>query len=345
MSTTRDSQMNEKLNAGSQLTSATPQVGIVILNWNGRDVLQDCLRSISCLRYPRFEVILVDNGSKDGSREMLNRDYPDVPRIENEVNVGFAAGNNQGIRLALERGNDYVMVLNNDTILDPDCLTWLVQRAQSDPQIGAVSPKIYFAEPSDRLWFAGGTFNYWTGRNGHVGYKNRDVGAWDTRKEIQFVCGCSFVAPRRVWQEVGGFDERFFRSSEDVDWSLRVRKAGYRLFYEPSSIIWHRESFDIIRNEGMAGILYFWTRNNLAVMYKQACWCHWLTFLPYFGALSLKRILVAMRTRDWAALRAILRGIKDFPALAREIRVSGRQEKFSLDRSLEFVGHFGSRVK
>ena len=324
---------------------STDKVGIVILNWNGREVLLDCLRSVSRLRYPHFEVIVVDNGSRDGSKEMLARDFPGVLRIENDVNLGFATGNNQGIRLALERGHDYVMVLNNDTILDADCLTWLVRRAQSDSQIGAVSPKIYFAEPTDRLWFAGGTFNYWTGRNGHVGYKSPDTGAWDTPREIQFACGCSFLAPRCVWQEVGGFDERFFRSSEDVDWSVRVQKAGYKSFYEPSSIVWHRESFDIIRNEGLAGILYFWTRNNLAVMYKHARWYHWLTFLPCFGALTLKRTLVALRIRDWATIKALLRGVGDFYPLAREIRASGRQEKFALDTSIEFVEDCAANVK
>lgn len=321
----RNSQMKKKPIAGSQLAPTTAQVGIVILNWNGREVLQDCLRSISALRYPRFEVIVVDNGSRDGSTEMLGRDYPNVLRIENNVNLGFAAGNNQGIRLALERGNDFVMVLNNDTILDPDCLSRLVGRAQSDSQIGAVSPKIYFAEAPDRLWFAGGTFNHWTGRNGHVGYKRRDSGAWDTPREIQFACGCAFAAPRRVWQEVGGFDESLFRSSEDMDWSIRVRKAGYKLFYEPSSIVWHRESFDIIRNEGHAGQVYFYTRNPLVVMWKQARWWHWLTFLPCHLALSFKRAFGALMRNDWSSIVKIAEGFRDFPAVARLAAVRERK--------------------
>src|SRR5437016_2987592 len=124
------------------------QVGIVILNWNGGEVLQECVRSVFALRYPSFEVIIVDNGSTDGSAEMLRERYPSVLLLENDKNLGFAAGNNRGIALALERGNDYVMILNNDTIVEPDCLRLLVRRAQSNSRIGAVSPKIYFADPS-----------------------------------------------------------------------------------------------------------------------------------------------------------------------------------------------------
>jgi GT2 family glycosyltransferase len=314
----RNSQMREKPNAGPHLAVPSPQVGIVILNWNGREVLQDCLRSISALRYPRFEVIVVDNGSKDGSTEMLGRDYPNVLRIENNVNLGFSAANNQGVRLALQNGSDYLLVLNNDTVLDPDCLTWLVECAERDPQIAAVSPKIYFAEPPDRLWFAGGTFSYWKGRNASIGYGRPDSPAWNAPREIGFVSGCALFVPRKVWQSVGGFDELLFRSCEDVDWSLRARKAGYILYYEPRSVIWHRQSFDILRNDGHAGQMYFYTRNPLVVMWKQARWWHWLTFLPYHFALSFKRVLYAARRRDWRSIVRIAQGIRDFPTSVRQ---------------------------
>lgn len=320
----RDSQMKEKPNLGSQLGSVAARVGIVIPNWNGREVLQDCLRSISALRYPRAQVIVVDNGSTDGSTEMLGRDYPNVLRIENSVNLGFAAGNNQGIRLALDRGDDYVLVLNNDTILHPDCLTLLVERAQSDSQIAAISPKIYFAQPSNRLWFAGGTFNYWTGRNGHVGYKKSDNGAWDTAGEMEFISGCALLASRNAWRNIGCFDELLFVYSEDVDWSLRARKAGFKLFYEPRAVVWHRESFSIQRNRWQASQLYYNTRNPMVVMWKQGRWWHWATFLPHHAALSCKRILQALLRRDWTSIVKIIEGIRDFPALARQAKLRQR---------------------
>jgi len=199
-----------------------PRVAIIVLNWNGREVLEDCLRSIYALHYAPLEVIVVDNGSKDGSVEIVQRSFPKCVLIQNNENLGFAKGNNQGIGLALDRDNDYVMILNNDTLLDAESLSFLVQRAESDPRIAAVSPKIYFADPSDRLWFGGGTFSYWKGRNGHVGYRQKDCPAWNVPREAQFVSGCVLLAHRRAWQEVGGFDESLFAYGEDMDWSIRA---------------------------------------------------------------------------------------------------------------------------
>jgi hypothetical protein len=303
-----------------RFAQAAPRVAIVILNWNGEKVLRECLRSVFALSYPAAEAIVVDNGSSDGSVEMVRREFGNCFLIENPVNVGFSAGNNQGICLALERGNDYVMVLNNDTVLDRGCLTWLVERAKSDSRIAAVSPKIYFSEPPNRLWFAGGTFSYWKGRNGQAGYGRRDGERWSRAGEMEFISGCALLAPRRVWEEVGGFDELFFWSGEDVDWSLRLRKAGYKLFYEPRALVWHRVSYSMLHGDGEAGRLYYYTRNNLLYMWRHARWWHWLTFVPYLFALSAKRALEVACARDWKSIPAILRGARDFPRYVREFR-------------------------
>jgi len=297
-----------------------PRVAIVVLNWNGREVLEDCVRSIYALSYAPLEVVVVDNGSTDGSAEMVRNRFPDCVVIQNETNLGFAKGNNQGIELALDRGNDYVMALNNDTLLDPESLTLLVQRAESDPQIAAVSPKIYFEDPSDRLWFAGGTFSYWKGRNGHVGYRQKDCPAWNVPREAQFISGCVLLASRRAWRKIGCFDESLFVYSEDVDWSLRAQKSGFKLFYEPRAVVWHRESFSILRNKWQANYMYYNTRNPMVVMWKQGRWWHWLTFLPFHAALSCKRILQALSRRDWLTIVKIGKGFRDFPALARQAK-------------------------
>jgi GT2 family glycosyltransferase len=293
-------------------------VAIVVLNWNGREVLEDCLRSIHSLSYAPLEVIVVDNGSRDSSLEMVRNGFPQCVLIQNEANLGFAKGNNQGIALALDHGNDYVLALNNDTLLDPESLTWLVQRAESDPRIAAVSPKIYFADPSDRLWFAGGTFSCWKGRNGHVGYRQKDCPAWNVPGEAQFISGCVLLASRRAWQEVGGFDESLFVYGEDLDWSLRARRLEFKLFYEPRALVWHHESFSTQHNEWQSSYIYYVTRNSLVVMWRQGRWWHRLTSLPYHSALSCKRILQALSRRDWPSVVKIVQGLRDFPALARQ---------------------------
>lgn len=305
-----------------------PWVAIVVLNWNGLEVLGDCLRSIYALRYAPLEVVVVDNGSTDGSLEMVRDSFPGCILLRNETNLGFAKGNNQGIELALDRGSDYVMMLNNDALLDPESLTLLVQRAESDPQIGAVSPKIYFADPSDRLWFGGGTFSYWKGRNGHLGYMQKDSPAWNLPGEAQFISGCALLASRKAWQKVGGFDESLFAYCEDVDWSLRARKSGFKLFYEPQAVVWHRESFSTLRNDWQSSYMYYRTRNPMVVMWKQGRWWHWSTFLPYHVALSCKRILEALSKRDWRSVANIVQGFRDFPALARQAK-PGQETKLA----------------
>jgi GT2 family glycosyltransferase len=267
---------------------------------------------LQSLSYPEFEVIVVDNGSQDGSVAMLRLDFPECLIIENSTNRGFCEANNQGIGLALSRGHDYILILNNDTLVDTECLGFLVKRAESDARIAAVTPKIYFAEPPDRIWFAGGTFSLWKGRNGHVGYKEQDQGKWNTPRDIEFACGCAFLAHRRVWERLGGFDKRFFWSAEDADWSLRATQSGYKLFYEPAAVVWHKESYSILRRGGKAGILYYWTRNGLLLMVKHGRWRHWITFVPYYFCLTGKRIAVAAWARDWDSVRAAFSGVRDF---------------------------------
>jgi len=306
-----------------------PRVGIVVLNWNGREVLEDCLRSVYSLHYAPFEVIVVDNGSKDGSVEMLQRSFPECVLIQNKENLGFAKGNNQGIVLGLEHGNDYVMVLNNDTLVAPGSLTCLVERAGSDPRIAAVSPKIYFADPSDRVWFAGGTFSYWKGRNGHVGYRQKDCPAWNVPGEEQFASGCVLLASRHAWQEVGGFDESLFAYGEDMEWSLRAQRLKFKLFYEPRAVIWHRESFSTLSNGWQANQAYYSTRNPMVVMWMRGRWWHWLSFLPYHAALSFKRMAQALSRREWLSVVKIAQGFRDFPAAARQAKPR-RQTKVAL---------------
>ena len=291
-----------------------PRVGVVVLNWNGREVLRDCLRSLVDSSYPALDIVVVDNGSSDGSGEFVAAEFPNVDLIRNAGNAGFCAGNNQGVRKLLQRKCDYFFILNNDTVVNPQCIGRLVARAESAKEIAAVSPKILFWRPGNRIWFAGGTFNFWTGRNGHIGYRKLDRARWNRPKAIDFICACAMLVSRRAWQEIGGFDELFFRSAEDLDWSLRSRRAGYRLFYEPEAVVWHRESFDILHNDGRARQMYFYTRNQLAVMWKHAKGRHWPTFLPYFGLRCLQRMVWAKG--DSQMLRQISRAWKDFLALA-----------------------------
>ena len=133
-----------------------PKVFIIILTWNRLSDTLECLESVKKIVYPNYEIIVVDNGSTDGSAEAIARRYPEITLVKNESNLGYAAGNNRGMETALHMGCDYVFLLNNDTTIDAVCLDELVNRAESDPRVGAAGPKIYLHQDPSTVWYAGG---------------------------------------------------------------------------------------------------------------------------------------------------------------------------------------------
>src|SRR6185437_6497170 len=161
------------------MTNRKPKVSIIVLTWNSYEITRDCLLSLRKVDYPNFEVVLVDNGSADSSPETLAREFPEVTLIRNPKNLGFTGGNNVGMRNVLSRGTDYVLLLNNDTVVAPDFLAELVEVAESNPRIGVLNPKIYYFEPSDVIWYGGGTHKPWWSFPKHLGLLQQDNGAYN----------------------------------------------------------------------------------------------------------------------------------------------------------------------
>jgi len=244
-------------------------VAAVVLSWNRRNDTLACLRSLAAAE-PAPHVIVVDNASTDGTAEAVRREFRDMHLIENQANLGFAGGNDVGIRHALAHGADHVLVLNNDTEVDPGFLTPLLDEAARRPDAGALSPKILFAEPRDLIWFAGAEYEPRSGYNGrHRGYRERDDGRFDEVVEIGRVCGAAMLVPREVLETVGVFDPELFSYSEDTDWSLRAREAGYRHYFVPASRIWHKVSA-ASGGESSPTALYYDVRNALVVAERHA---------------------------------------------------------------------------
>jgi GT2 family glycosyltransferase len=236
---------------------ALPRVAIVILNWNGREDTLACLGSLKQLTGVRYDIVVVDNASVDGSVEAIKSEYPEVEVLVNSENLGFAEGNNVGIRWALAASADYVFILNNDTIVASDLLRVLVASAEEDPRIGVVGPKICYDDsssyhpetasmaaegPPARLWYAGAEEQWLRRIPASVGLDELDRGQYDQKRETAFVYGTAMLVRRQVLESVGMFDRRFFAYHEDADLCLRVREAGYRCLYEPSGVVWHKVS-------------------------------------------------------------------------------------------------------
>ncbi|MCF7907242.1 glycosyltransferase family 2 protein [Patescibacteria group bacterium] len=147
--------------------SLAKKVFIVIPHWNHREVLKDCLFSLQKIKYPNYKIVVSDNGSEDGSPDFIQKNFPEFFLLENKKNLGFAGGCNQGIKWSLKQGADYILLLNNDTIVAPDFLDKLVEAAEADKNVGIVGSKIYYYDQPKKIWFAGGDFIKWRASGKH----------------------------------------------------------------------------------------------------------------------------------------------------------------------------------
>lgn len=291
----------------------TPKTTVVVLNWNSHDMTADCIRSLLAMDATDFEILVVDNGSRDGSVEILPREFPQVTVLPQGSNLGFAAGCNVGMRHALANGAEYVLLVNNDTIVHAHLLRELLDEAERHLGAGMVSPKIYYHDLPDCLWWVGGTLSHWTGIPKHTDLKKKDTGKHDVARNIDWATGCVLLIRARVLREVGLFDERFFGHVEDVDLSLRVRAAGYFIRYAPLARVWHKEGVDYKKNAGEHARIFTGSRNLLWLMHKHATPVQWLTFLPNFLVRHVLALEIYSVCRgDLRSARAVFQGIVAF---------------------------------
>jgi GT2 family glycosyltransferase len=213
-----------------------PQVWCVVLNWNGADYTIECLTALTACTYPNLTIVVVDNGSTDDSVSRIKVAYPNILLRRNERNLGFAGGNNVGMRYALERGADYIWLLNNDTKPAPDALTALVAKATSDERIGAVASICYYADTPARVQaWAGSRVNLWIGYSGLSRVPREDD--W-----FDSLNGTSILIARNALEDVGLLDEAFFVYWEDTEFCVRLRKRGWRIAAAPDSRVLHKVS-------------------------------------------------------------------------------------------------------
>jgi GT2 family glycosyltransferase len=302
---------------GRVFVSGNKQAGaktaVIVLNWNSRGMTAECIRSLLRMRAGDFQVIVVDNGSHDGSVNYLRQEFPQVTVLPQDHNLGFAAGCNVGMRHALKQNARFVLLVNNDTVVEPNFLRELECVAEQHPQAAMVSPKIYFWDAPERLWWAGGEFSLRTGIPKHIGRKALDAGQFDRVVELDWATGCAILIRCDAVAQVGLFDERFFGNVEDVDLSLRMRKAGFAIWYAPNAKLWHKEGVDYKKNGGEYLRKFTGTRNLLFAMRKHAGPLQWLTFLPNFLVRHVIAVVVqSMRHGDFRSAWAVFQGIGAF---------------------------------
>lgn len=293
------------------------KVSIIILNWNKYEETIECLDSLRKITYPNYGIILVDNGSEGPDVKILGERYGNyINIIKNDKNYGFAEGCNIGLRYALANHNpDYILLLNNDTIVDPDFLTELVQVAGSDLSIGIVGPKIYVYQGANRqgankIQSAGGKINWWSGLTIMVGFNEIDSGQFDEVRDRDWVTGCSLLIKSSIIREIGFIYAPYFTYFEEIDWCVRCRRAGYKIVYIPTAKIWHKKHLISGKMESRA--LYYSTRNRFLFMSRNATRLQFMSFVAhFFFREALEPWKLSVRQRDVKLLLNYWRGTYD----------------------------------
>ncbi len=269
-------------------------ISIIIVDYNSHDHTLECLDSLQELRTTNFShsIVVVDNGSKEPMRLPKRLQNRKTEIVRSAPNLGFTGGNNLGIYYAIEKYNsEYILLLNNDTTVDPHFLQNLVNCSIDQPRSGIICPKIYFSpkkehhydsyQSKDRgnvLWYAGGSIDWKHLAAFHRGVDEVDRGQFDNQTYSDFATGCAMLISREVLEKVGPFDKRYFLYLEDVDLSMKVAAAGYDIGFCPKSVVWHKNA----GSSGGAGSRvhdYYQTRNRLLFAFKHAEWPVWITAL------------------------------------------------------------------
>ena len=285
-------------------------VAAVVLSWNGREATLACLRSLAAAA-PRPWLVVVDNGSTDGSADAVAAEFPDALLVRNAENRGFAGGMNVGIQAALDAGADGVVTLNNDMEVEPGFLAPLVESV-ADPGVAAACAQVLFADEPPRVWYAGATFSPTRGYSGrNTGYGGPPVPPATPPYESDRACGGAMLVRREVFERVGLFDETLFAYAEDTDWSLRARAVGLRVVVVPASVIRHEVSASS-GGESSPNTLYYDLRNLLVVAERHAPLGRLGTVRRRTEAVAahLAQALLSRRKRD--GVRAVVAGWRDF---------------------------------
>jgi GT2 family glycosyltransferase len=284
-----------------------PLISIITLNWNTPDVTCEFLRSVKARNtYPNIEVIVVDNFSTIDPTSAFLDVYPDAKVIRNSANLGFSGGNNEGIRAA---AGDYLFIVNNDTEFTAGLLEGLLDIFFHRNDAGMASPKFHYYFSPGTIEYAGySAVNPFTGRNGMIGCREQDLGQYNSIRETHYVHGGGMMVSRRVVEEVGLMPEQYFLYYEEFDWSEQIKRRGYKIYYQPAALIYHKESMTTGKSSPLK--TFYLTRNRIQFMYRNMPIGARLLFTCYFVLFTIpKNSLTFIFRGQKEHLRSFWKGI------------------------------------
>lgn len=248
------------------IRSMFPRLGVVIVNWNRKMDTLRCIASVLSSDCDNFEVLVVDNASTDGSLEIIRETHPNLLTIYSSVNLGFTGGYNTGIQYFLNRGSDYLMLLNNDAVVGSTALSAFVTAALSHPEAGFLGAKICSLEDRQTILSAGGTL-YRGWQPVHRGMGELDSAQFDALVEVEYLSGCALLVSRQAIESVGMLDNDFFAYHEDTEWCCRGKQGGFKVLFVPQARVWHPDTRK--RDEESAPVTYYVARNSLLLARKR----------------------------------------------------------------------------
>lgn len=267
-----------------------PSVAIVLVNYNGYDDTVECINSLKKILYKNFSIIIVDNGSNDDSaNRFLMLENSNIKVICEKDNLGFSGGNNVGIEWAIKNKFDYILLLNNDTLVDSDFLGEMLKAAKKYHNKALITGKILYAFDKKRIWYAGGSFNQITSRTTHTGMGQIDEGQYDKEHLVSFASGCCMLIPKEIMNSVGYLSEDYFLYCEDLDYCCRLLKRGYKILYCPSARVYHKVNASSSKQSG--AIIYYIVRNKMYIIKRYISFKYKLIANLYNFLETLKRLL------------------------------------------------------
>lgn len=296
-----------------------PSVAIILVNWNGYAFTADCLRSLRRVKSPEFKVILVDNASQNQEGSRLKNGFPEIDLIENSTNLGFTGGNNVGIRKALDEEYTHVMLLNNDTVVEPDFLGQMLRKFQNNPELGVVQPLIFFLHDRKQIWSAGGKWKPAWCRSITLGDRKYNEQYQAKDRNLDWATGCCMLITRTALLKAGLLNERYFAYFEDVEWSLRFKEKGFDIELAAEAILYHEAGASSKKKhaEGTlsAAVFYYHVRNQFYLVRSQTKGLQIIFPALYHLTRFILWMAYFCARGRFQKLKAVIRGIKDGWAL------------------------------
>ncbi|MFL0249129.1 glycosyltransferase family 2 protein [Clostridium neuense] len=290
-----------------------PLVYIIIVNYNGYKDTIDCVNSLRKIKYDNYKIVIIDNDSTNDSVKKLKFYLEDCTILSMKSNLGFAGGNNFGINYALKNNAEFVLLLNNDTIVKDDFLNNMILTFIKETNAGIVGCKIMYHKEKNRIWYGGGKIDWFKFIGIHFGMKEFDNGQCDFEKEIDFMTGCCMLIKKDVFKKVGMLPEEYFMYFEDLDFCVRVKDFGYKILYNPKSVIYHKVGLSSGGEESQFSVEWG-TRNRIVFMnkYKKKVKnCRFISSQIFFYITRILKCIKYICNGKIYLAKAILKGIED----------------------------------